>query len=66
MKMMAFPKAVLTIGLIVISACTGLAQSKSAAAKSTPDAEFKALIDGYYKAWTIQEGQGAQVPDNAA
>lgn len=64
--MTTFLKTVLTIGVILLFAGGSSAQTKRTAAKSAPDAEFKALIDGYYKAWTIPEGLGAQVPDNAA
>ena len=43
-----------------------LTSSATAFAGTATDAEFKTLIDGYYKAWTIPEGKGAEVPDNAA
>ncbi len=62
-------RAVLAIALMLSAATFVSAQATNHAkahAKTAPDAEFKALIDGYYKAWTIPEGKGSQVPDNAA
>jgi uncharacterized protein (DUF952 family) len=59
MKMNRRLGVVLAIALMSSAAAFASAQTAS-------NAEFKALIDGYYKAWTIPEGKGAQVPDNAA
>jgi ketosteroid isomerase-like protein len=62
--MMPHVKAVLTIVIALMSVYTGLAQSKNPAEKTDP--EFKALITDYYKAWTVHEGQGAEVPEYAS
>ncbi|HKP86989.1 MAG TPA: nuclear transport factor 2 family protein [Blastocatellia bacterium] len=45
-------RSVLASGIIFLVAVSSGAQTKGAAAKSAPDAEFKELIEGYYAAWS--------------
>jgi uncharacterized protein (TIGR02246 family) len=45
-------KSVLAMGVIFLVALAGAARTKMAEEKSAPDAEFKALIEGYYAAWS--------------
>lgn len=50
----------LGVGLMLVVASVGLAQGKKAPAKKALEAEFKAMIDQYYSAWSTLN------PDNAA
>jgi uncharacterized protein (TIGR02246 family) len=45
-------KSIPAIGMIFLIALSSAAQTRRAAAKSAPDDEFKALIEGYYTAWS--------------
>ena len=56
MKINNLLKSVLAIGILFSVALSGVAQPKKAA----PDAEFKALIEAYYTAWSTLD------PENAA
>lgn len=62
MKMNSRLGAVLAIALMLSAAALASAQTKKAPGKAAPDAEFKALIDGYYKAWTIPEVKARRFP----
>lgn len=65
MKTTGFAKSALTIGLCSIAAIAVLERTRSATAELLADAEFKALIDGYYSAWSFAEGEGAAAPARA-
>src|ERR1044071_6063740 len=45
-------KTILASGMILLAALSVAGQTKRAAAKPAPDAEFKKLIEGYYAAWS--------------
>jgi ketosteroid isomerase-like protein len=52
MKINNLLKTVLASGMILLASLSVAAQTKRAAAKPAPDAEFKKLIEGYYAAWS--------------
>jgi uncharacterized protein (TIGR02246 family) len=59
MKMSELFKRIMTTGVMLLIILSASAEARRAAVKQAPEAEFKALIDRYYAAWSAMDVEKA-------